>query len=58
MTGVQTCALPIFFISAKDAIIIDTKGLEFLLDFLVSREMIDHTILERILDDYRKSKKG
>jgi hypothetical protein len=44
-----------FFISTKDSIVIDSNGLEIIIRFLVMNNMIDHKILERILDEYRQT---
>ena len=42
-----------FFITTKDSIVIDTTGLYMIIEFLILNNMIDSTILERILDEYR-----
>ena len=42
-----------FFISTKDSIVIDTNGLELILEFLVMNDMLDFKVLERILNDYK-----
>lgn len=41
------------FLSTRDSIVIDTDGLELILRFLVMNSMLDHEVLERILDEYR-----
>jgi hypothetical protein len=42
-----------FFLSTRDSIVIDTEGLELILRFLVMNDMLDHKVLERILDEHR-----
>jgi len=41
-----------FFITSKDSIVIDVAGLTFLVKFLVTNGMMDHKILEGILEEF------
>lgn len=45
-----------FFIATKDSIVIDIGGLTKIIEFLVMSGMLDHTELERILDEWKSDR--
>lgn len=45
-----------FFVAAPKAIVIGIRSFTMILHFLVMREMLDHRILEGILEDYHGDK--
>jgi len=46
------------FMANKDSIVIDIAGLDFILKFLVMKDLFNHKILERILDEYYNTRKN